>query len=285
MFLKNPLDYPKSILIETYSLCQGQCKFCPYQEIRAGKEQYKLDTDRFFSLINEIKLHDMKRVTLFNNNEPLLDDRIYGFIRYVRKCLPNTEITLSSNGRVVTLDKLNRLCDCGLNKLYISIPCVDRENYKTVMGVYPDELFNLLTSITDSRLIDMIAIATPITKYYNEKALNEKFSKYGIHSWNLEYKDSWRIKEKFNEIATEDAIAGLCDRPMDQAVVSANGDVIICCRDWQGQNVIGNIYESSLYAIWHSKKMLKIQEYIGNQEYDKVACCRDCYINRREYKR
>jgi radical SAM protein with 4Fe4S-binding SPASM domain len=236
-------------------------------------------------LLEEISKHEITRLTLFNNNEPLLDKRIYDFVRKAHEMMPTVEIGLSSNGRVVTKGVLDRLVKSGLTTLYISIPCVERENYKEVMGVYPDKIFDVLDLVDDKKILDMVRIAVPITKFLDEDALREKFKKYKVCVWNLEFKDSWGIKEKFNEVAREDSIAGLCDRPMDQAVISSNGDVIICCRDWQCQNVVGNVYDSSLYDIWHSEPMQKIQHLIAEGKYDEIECCKDCMINKEAYKR
>ena len=285
MIRTEALNFPKSILIETYNRCQGECKFCPYKELRSKDKDELLSTDKYMELIDEISKHEITRLTLFNNNEPLLDKRIYDFIKAAYEKIPTAEIGLSSNGRVVTKDVFDKLVKSNLTTLYISIPCIDREDYKKVMGVYPDKLFELLESIDDKKILDMVRIAVPITKYLDEEALRDKFKKYKVCVWNLEYKDSWGIEEKFNEVAREDSIAGLCDRPMDQAVISANGDVIICCRDWQGQNVVGNVYDASLYDIWHSKPMQEIQKLIAQGKYSEIECCKDCMINKEAYKR
>lgn len=285
MIRTEALDFPKSILIETYSLCQGECKFCPYPELRGNEEVYVLSNRKYIELLGEISKHEITRLTLFNNNEPLLDKRIYDFTKLAHEMIPNAEIGLSSNGRVVTLEKLNNLLESGLTTLYISIPCIDRENYKQVMGIYPDKIFEVLDSINDERLLKMVRIAVPITKYLDEEAMIQRFGKFRICTWNLEYKDCWGIHDKFTSVAREDSIAGLCDRPMDQAVISSNGDVLICCRDWQSQNVVGNVYDDTLYDIWHSEAMQRIQHLIAQEKYNQVECCRDCAMSRKAYKR
>ena len=131
----------------------------------------------------------------------------------------------------------------------------------------------------------MVAIAAPKTKYFDNDELHKILGKYSIHSWNLEYKECWGIKEKFFDVAVKENIAGPCDRPMDQAVISANGDVIICCRDWQGQNIVGNVYENTLYEIWHGEKLNNIQKLMSRGEYSKIECCKDCAMNKEVYKR
>ena len=277
------LDFPKSILIETSNVCQGECKFCPYKKIRIHEKPVYLDFEKYIELINEIAKFPVVRLTLFNNNEPLLDKRISEFIRYAHKMLPNVEITLSTNGRQLTLEKIYELKDAGLTTLYVSIPTVEEEKYKKIMGISPKRVIDLLTNITDEELYKMIRIAVPITKYHNHDLISSKLSNYIICEWGLEYKESWEIDDTFFAISDLSSYEGPCDRPLDQMVISSNGDAIICCRDWKGQNVVGNVYENSLYEIWHGEKMLEIQSHIALQQYDSINCCRDCTMNKNYY--
>lgn len=279
------LDFPKSILIETCNLCQGTCKFCPYPELRKNEKKIFLSDQIIMSLFNELKEHNVSRITLFNNNEPLLDKRIYKFIMLAHSLMPNVEITLSSNGRLITKETLQKLYKCGLTTLYISIPCVESENYKNIMGIYPDKLFDILNDVSEEHLIKMIRIAVPITKYLDEKQIKNKLKNFKVCMWNLEYKKSWGIDEKFFDIAVDKSFAGECDRPMDQAVISSNGNVLICCRDWQEQNVLGNVYKNTLSEIWKGEKMQNIQNLICNKQYGLIKCCADCIMDCDSYKR
>ena len=110
--------------------------------------------------------------------------------------------------------------------------------------------------------------------------MKSELQKYLICEWGLEYKESWNIFDVFNEITDFNLEVGPCDRPLDQMVINSDGNVVICCRDWNQQNVIGNVYENSLEEIWHSEKMKIIQDYISKQLYDNIECCKDCSLNK-----
>lgn len=280
---KEALDFPKSILIETFNVCQGECKFCPYKDIRATEEPIYLDYERYKELIEEISRHDVKRLTLFNNNEPLIDKRIFDFIKYARDKLDKMEITLSTNGILLTKELLYKLKEAGLTYLYVSIPSVNDEYYTELMGRSIKKLLNILTDIKDKELIKMIRIAVPKTKYYDHESLKQQLGQYLICVWDLEYKENWNIQKKFNSIVDEIVYTGPCDRPLDQMVISSNGNVIICCRDWNYENVVGNIYDNTIYDIWHNKIMKKIQRLIIEQNYNAIDCCKDCNMNNKYY--
>ena len=66
-------------------------------------------------------------------------------------------------------------------------------------------------------------------------------------------------------------------------VISSNGNVIVCCRDWNYENVVGNIYNNTIYDIWHNEKMKKIQRLIIEQNYNAIDCCKDCNMNNKYY--
>lgn len=282
---KEALDFPKSILIETFNLCQGECKFCPYKEIRATEEPIYLDFERYKNLIQEISKHDVKRLTLFNNNEPLIDKRICDFVKYAHDNLNNMEITLSTNGILLTKDILFKLKEAGLTYLYVSIPSVKDTYYTELMGHSIKNLLNLLSDIKDKEIIKMIRIAVPKTKYYDHESMKEQLGKYVICVWDLEYKENWGIQKKFSSIIDHLEYTGPCDRPLDQMVISSNGNVIICCRDWNYENVVGNVYEDTLYNIWHSEKMKNIQRLIIEQNYNDIICCKDCNMNNMFYNK
>ena len=280
---KEALDFPKSILIETCNICQGECKFCPYKEIRATEEPIYLNFERYKGLIEEIANHDVKRLTLFNNNEPLIDKRICDFVKYAHDNLNNMEITLSTNGILLTKEILIKLKEAGLTYLYVSIPSVQDKYYTELMGRSIKNLLNILTDVKDKELIKMIRIAVPKTKYYDYDSFQEQLGQYLICAWDLEYKENWGIQKKFNSIIDELEYTGPCDRPLDQMVISSNGNVIICCRDWNYENIIGNIYDQSIYEIWHSEKMKNIQRLIIEQNYNAIDCCKDCNMNNTFY--
>jgi len=280
---KEALDFPKSILIETFNVCQGECKFCPYKEIRATEEPIYLNFERYKELIDEISKHNVQRLTLFNNNEPLIDKRIFDFIKYARDKLDKMEITLSTNGILLTKELLYKLKEAGLTYLYVSIPSVNDEYYTELMGRSIKKLLTILTDIKDKELIKMIRIAVPKTKYYDHESLKQQLGQYQICVWDLEYKENWNIQKKFNSIVDKIEYTGPCDRPLDQMVISSNGNVIVCCRDWNYENVVGNIYNNTIYDIWHNEKMKKIQRLIIEQNYNAIDCCKDCNMNNKYY--
>lgn len=273
------LNFPKSILIETLNLCQGECKFCPYKTVRSNEQPIYLSFERYMEMIREISKYGIKRLTLFNNNEPLIDPRIFDFVRYAALYLDGVEITLSTNGRLLSTEVLIKLKEAGLTYLYVSIPTVNELFYHEIMGTSIKPIIDILSKIDDESLLKMIRIAIPKTKYYDYNEQKSVLGRYLLCAWDLEYRSGWNIDEKIASVVDKLEYTGPCDRPLDQMVISSNGDVIICCRDWRYENILGNIYNDNLYDIWHGDKMKSVQYSIIRQEYNNIDCCRDCNMN------
>ena len=274
------LEFPKSVLIETCSLCNGECKFCPYKKYRGDNSIEILPMDIIKNLLDELKVHKIERLTLFANNEPLVDSRIVNIIRKSREILRNVEITLSTNGRLLTKDLAINLYKAGLSVLYVSIPTLDLKIYKELMGYDLDFVLNNIRDILSTDAKNMIRIAVPQTYGFSDKDFRVFNEQYGVKysSWPIEYKKSWGIFD-FEEMSGGNNLCSrvkACDRPLDQAVILADGSMVLCCRDWNREAIIGNVKESSIEQLWKSSKMMEYQKKIIENNYKEIKLCSDC---------
>ena len=57
-----------------------------------------------------------------------------------------------------------------------------------------------------------------------------------------------------------------------------NGDVIVCCQDWNRGTVVGNVCNSSVKEIWNSTKMNQIRRSILRKRYNEVKSCQACSL-------
>jgi radical SAM protein with 4Fe4S-binding SPASM domain len=55
-----------------------------------------------------------------------------------------------------------------------------------------------------------------------------------------------------------------------------NGDVILCCNDWNRDNVVGNVNNESLEQIWNSAAMNHLREKIIKKRYHEIKACAQC---------
>lgn len=70
-----------------------------------------------------------------------------------------------------------------------------------------------------------------------------------------------------------------CPFPWQYLVVQWNGDVVVCCRDYNGKNVMGNVSDSSLQDIWNGPAYEHFRKCMTDGTYADPICqhCMEIY--------
>ncbi len=69
-----------------------------------------------------------------------------------------------------------------------------------------------------------------------------------------------------------------CAAPFYEVSILWNGDVVLCCYDYDGFNVLGNINTHSLAQIWKGEKIKKIRQIFLENSTQKLPLCCRCYL-------
>jgi radical SAM protein with 4Fe4S-binding SPASM domain len=67
-----------------------------------------------------------------------------------------------------------------------------------------------------------------------------------------------------------------CPFPWQHLVVQWNGDVVPCCRDYNGRIRLGTVLESSLREIWDGERYATLRQQMRSGRYDDNEVCRRC---------
>lgn len=103
----------KQISIETVNMCNNDCSFCSVYIHNDVRIHTKMDEGLFEKIINELSFINFDGlISLFSNNEPLIDNRIVAFAKKTRETVPNAKISIYTNGILLTEDIFNELVKC-----------------------------------------------------------------------------------------------------------------------------------------------------------------------------
>lgn len=105
------------INIETCSMCNRRCSFCPVNQDKTPK---RMMPDELFDKVEQQlkELNFQGLVGLNNYGEPLLDKRLSTFVKRIKKL--NCQIIIDTNGDFLTKEKFRELVDAGANMIYVS---------------------------------------------------------------------------------------------------------------------------------------------------------------------
>ena len=252
LFMKRAADgdvpMPLVVNIETVNRCNSTCAFCTANK-NAEKRPFKMiEEELYHSIIDQLADWGYEgHLTLYGNNEPLLDPRIVEFHRYAREKLPHAYIFMSTNGLILTLDKLREV------QPYIDQLIIN--NYSMEMKLHDNiqEIYDYVTSHPEE--FEDVEILIQM-RYLQEVLTN-------------------RAGSAPNKQATEKVIKETCLLPFTDMWIMPNGKMGLCCCDNFETTDFGDLNEITLKEAWGSERFMKARALIakGRQEY---PFCKHC---------
>ena len=227
-----------SITIETTAFCNRKCEYCPNNDKYPNREKGLLEDSLYYSIIEQ--LSDMKfsgRISPHLYGEPLLDKRLLAFIQFTREKCSYAQIVVYSNGDFLTSEKMTELIDAGMDEIYVT--CYDEKNE-------------------------------------NLEQLDEEFGKY----MSFRYFKYVPKRNKAGLLQNVEKVRGNMDpclRPSSQLVVNWAGDVVLCCNDYYGKLIFGNVSNMKILDIWFSKKYKSVQSVLSKEGgRGNIDLCKTC---------
>lgn len=209
-----------------------------------------MDEKTVYSLFDQLgDLGYDKKLVFHFYNEPLLDKRIYNFIEYAARKVPQAFRLLTTNGDLLDQRKIEYLLDGCVTKVAISAHDIETfERFKKIRSNLEPENQNRLAIRSYYRVGDG-GHAARITN----------------RAGNIDLDAGGYAVDEVDE-------AGLdgCDRV--EFNIDYKGDVHPCCMDFSGEYVLGNVHEESLVDIWRKNVHHFRAHYTGN--YTRNVCLR-----------
>lgn len=257
------IDIPlfERLQIESQSICNRLCWFCPRTYDRSGKYLNqrgknvlnRMPTVKVLDLLDQAqKLGFTGRVGFNFYSESLLDERTLIFAWEAKR--RGMKPYLVTNGD--RLKRENDLCE-EVNRVYEYI----------VVGLYDYE--------TNEELEE--------AKRYWESRLtcvNLDFSTIG--RMGIKSARSIGIPRALVPSDVRMAIPDFmytnapCHRPLIRMIIQHDGEVSNCCEDICGAFNLGNVYSKSLEAIWFSEPHIQIMDDLVAGRREKYDLCRNC---------
>lgn len=239
-----------AVEVETINRCNNDCPFCPVNRNNDTRKPARMDEALFKSIIDQLAhMNYSGYLSLYSNNEPLLDNRIFDFIAYARKRVPYARHALYTNGTLLDEEKFQRLIE-NLGLLII-------DNY--------DDNFQLMPNI--QKIFDANAnknFACNVNISLRKK--NQKLNTRGGKAPN-------RINEE-NKFRPRSA----CILPFTQLIIRPDGTIGKCCNDPLSEFVLGDLKTQTLLEVWRGKPYQEFRKEMFFNGRQRIAGCEFCDI-------
>lgn len=290
-----PLQTPFIVFVDPASACNFHCPFCPtgHRDLidETGRYQGVMHLDLFKKVINDLGefYHPIKVLRMYKDGEPFLNKHLAKMIAYAKQSGFVDYIDTTTNGSLMTPERLAPVLEAGLDKINISVDGMNREQYRQFTGfdfdfeAFVDNVRWLYANKGDCE----IAIKIP-GELINEAQRQEFLDTFGDHCDRIfieNFAPCWPEfdVESHTGITIREGIYQQPVTPTDTCPyifyamsVNADGLVSSCFLDWGRKLIIGDAREQSLRSIWHSETMnaLRRQHLEGKRCQNPV--CSQC---------
>lgn len=279
---------PFAVSIELAEGCNLYCGFCAIPGIREkGNKNYKFMTmETVTSLVTQMRdLRWNARIGFQLHGEGTMHPDYVGMIRKVHEYLPKSNKSMLSNGggllrKPGPVQNIKDLFDAGLSVLSL-------DDYKGA-NIVPKILASLSTN---APLKSGKKHPLGFTFYNYPEDLNGNphlrrppgtHTLVRVRDIEEQSKDKHRGNHSvlYNYAGVgfpknDKMVGARCAQPFRQLAVRWDGTVAVCCNDWRGEYVCGNVVRDGVEAVWQGAALGAAREMLiqGRREF---APCEGC---------
>jgi len=305
LFLRFPglIMYPTDIMVEPTNICNLKCQLCPHKLMKRKKGS--MTFEQFKKFIDSAGV-SFKHITFGMMGDPLLNKDIFKMIKYVSE--RGVKTNMPTNGTFLDRFDMDEIFNSGLTHMNIALDGVTKESYlkyrvggdyerllkgvkrlckakrKTGAKTPKINLQFLVMKHNEHEMVEMERLARDVIK---PDSLNFKTMALWTgmtHKDRAKTAKKWLPKKwgltRFDNSHKTVGSPKICPFTFDNTVILWNGDVAVCCLDYDGSYVLGNVFEKPFKDIFRSKKYMRIRKKILKKE---LPICRDCDLTDEEH--
>ena len=275
---------PHALNIETTNTCNLNCLMCQTKLSRRPKGY--MDLSLYRKVIGLTKDEGISEVQLFTVGEPFMHKEIGEHLRIASK--NNLHAHLSTNGQILGPQHIQYLLEFPPAGIQFSVDGATKETYEKVRrGGDFERLISNLHQLRDNMEKANIHIPITIKSVILEENTHELllffdvFKEFvdGIRNISFHFPDTLSADEEktwFKKLGYKPASKIPCSLLWSTPSVLWDGQVSACCRDFHGELIMGNIFEETLFDIWHGERYNSIRrKHLSGNVHD-VSPCNKC---------
>jgi MoaA/NifB/PqqE/SkfB family radical SAM enzyme len=222
------------VAIEIQTHCNRRCWYCP-QSSRPAKRQ-DMSWDTFRTVVLRLKaIQFVGNINFSIFNEPLLDERLVHMVNFVNTVLPRAFPLILTNGDLLTPERTQGLINAGVTRIIVTEHPPARPGWADRISLLAAGHPNIIRvqRLTPERL-------------RNNGGLTQLPGLAGPFT-NPCY-------------------------PRNNLVVRFNGDVGICCCDYQREITVGNLLYQDILQVWRGHEYLTLRRELARGIRTRPIC-------------
>lgn len=270
------------IYIEISNICNLKCSFCP-GTVRAPR---RMNVDEFELILNKIKPYT-DYIYFHLLGEPLCHPELEKLLKLAENM--QFKVIITTNGTLLSKNADILLKSNSHYKTVISLHSFEANDNKNSFEKYLEDCFSYAKSAENKKIVVLRLWNNGGKDSLNDEIL-AKLENYFQKPWNEE-RNGTRIGNKvflqygdkfdWPTLQSEDVSEKVfCYGLRDQIGILADGTVVPCCLDNNGEIALGNIFEEDLENILNSQKAMNIYNGFSNRTACEELCKRCSFVRK-----
>lgn len=276
----------RELTVENTTHCGANCAMCPRDEY-----QYQwshMDNDMFCSIIDQAIEMGVTSLDLCGFGDPFLDPYYAGKLEYVKTNYPSVIIYASTTGHALQGKNFDLTCKY-IDTIRISNYGFSKESYEAVHGgklkfeQVQKNIHRLLEQPASERPYVMVSFlilpeneheTDQWREYWEPRA--DEIAIWRPHNYGGDDSTDKVAFHSNSRLEQEDRHT--CGRPFKgNPFVRTNGDVSVCCFDYNHQLVVGNLTEKTLLEVLGGEKLEQVRKTHNELSFDGCGLpCENC---------
>ena len=273
---------PYFVNIEPTSFCNLNCAICSFDGSRKNGYITRETAELALEQAAELGAYEIR---FFLAGEPLFHPHLAEFIASAkrRKFITN----IHTNATFLPEGRIRAILEAGLDKISFSFDGETAEEYEKIRigGKFDVTLNNILRFLEIKKAggSKFPIVTIQVIKMFGAPncsvitgEFKVKFEGLPVDEFLLLKPFVWPDQEprKFN--APHSSKYYPCMVPWNSLSVVWNGDVVWCCGDLNGIDILGNIHDTHLQEIWNGEKIRFIRRKLAKGDLKDLPLCRSC---------
>jgi MoaA/NifB/PqqE/SkfB family radical SAM enzyme len=269
---------PEIVQIESTNICNAKCVFCPRDEMH--RKQGIMSFDLFTKVVDECAELGITHLRVHNYGEPFVDRKLVEKVRYAKQ-KGIQEVGMISNGSLITEQVARGMIDAGLDAINISVDASGKDVFEsTRIGLKYDKVIANIERLVRVRAESGKRRPKLILSFVRQN--NSADEQAFIEHWR-KIADKIHITDLHNWGGTLHQTSDVnypCYRPWLTFTVLWDGRVSLCCADFDGHTILGDMNTSTIKEIWNNERYLSVRrEHLESGGPD---VCRACDLPRKD---
>jgi len=269
---------PRQLAIETVNHCNAACVMCPYPTLERHKgfmssETHALIVDKVSEWGAPIEI-----ITHAGMGEPFLDKTITQKVRYEKKVFPKARVAIYSNVSPLDEKRSLDLLDAQVDVLSVSLNAFSKEIYEKVMKLpYERTQTNLhrFIDINNSRGRPVeVHVSLVPTEHHSAEEIR-RFQEYWTgkaHRVIVPPLIGWGGRFDVGERKKQYP----CRYVWEVLQVDWDGEVAMCCEDYETRFPLGNLVRQSPDDVWNSEMFQAQRRRQVEGDFSVPSICANC---------